>query len=191
VREAARQHPMMATFRCGLASVLVDMQRQGEARDVFASLAANGFAALGPGDPNYWLNLALVSEVCCALGEARHASTLIRALEPRDGRYLVVPHVVTAGCASRYLGLLRALRGELPAAIDALERAVSVERRMGARAWLATALLDTARARLSRGEEGDRHAASLALAEAAGIVDDADLGGLRRAVGEVTAQLAR
>ena len=68
--------------------------------------------------------------------------------------------------------------------------AVAVERGMGARAWLAAALLECARARLSRNDEGDRNTARLELAEAAGIVDESDLGGLRSSVRDLTTRVA-
>ncbi|MEV8631109.1 BTAD domain-containing putative transcriptional regulator [Streptosporangium sp. NPDC051023] len=66
---------------------LIDLGRADEARAVFAGLARDGFAPVGPDLPYRFVPDAL-SEICAALGEAEAGRVLYRMLAPNAGRLL-------------------------------------------------------------------------------------------------------
>jgi len=167
-RDAADQYPMMASFRCALAAIQLEAGNLVDARATFERLAEGGFSEIRPDRPNHALNLALLSEVAAALGDADRALVLEEKLEPLAGRLLTAPNAVSAGCASRYLAALAATRGEAELAEQRFADAIETERRMGATAWLVAALLDRARARAADGRRAEALAdveEAVALAE--------------------------
>lgn len=178
VREGADRYPMMASFRCALAAIQLEIGAEAQARVSFERLAADGFDEIRPDRPNYALNLALLGEVCAGLGDAERAPALEAKLEPYAGRYLTAPNIVAVGCGSRLLAALAATRGETERAEELFEQALQVERRMGATAWLVATLVERARARAAT---GDRIAALADLGEAVSNADPLGLVGLTRA----------
>jgi len=163
---AAAQYPGMVSFRCGLALLYTQQGRHDEAGATLRALAADDFAALLPNDPNHRLNLALLAEVASALRDADAARGLEQRLAPWRGRNIVVPTVLSAGCGSRYLGLLAEARGDLGAAVALLVEAAAMDRRMRADAWRSLSLCDLARVRTARGADGDADGARAAAEEA-------------------------
>ena len=186
--QAAERYPYMVSFRSGLALLYATEQRMDEAARAFESLATDDFAALLPNDPNYRLNLALLAEVCDELGAADAAGELERRLADYRGRHIVVSTVISAGCGSRYLALMAAVRGDWDAAALLLEEAIVVERRMRADTWLATTLFDQARVLFGRGAAGDGERAELAITEAERLVSEKALAGLMRGARRARAQ---
>ncbi len=172
-RAMAEQYPALVGFRCGLVILFLDLGRLDEARAVFEGFARTEFDEIRPGDPNYLFNLALLAEACACLGDAARAAPLYEALAPRAGRYLVPPDSLTAGCASRYLGMLAATRRDWEVADAHFEEAIRVERRMEARPWLASALLERARMHLARDGAAARPAAAPWIDEAQGLAGEA------------------
>ena len=147
LRNAADAMPEMVTFRCGLAMLLVESGEPAqleEAREIFEALCDEDFAALRRSGPHHAWNLAMSAELCHALGDVTRASGLASILEGLRGRYITIPSVATSGCASRYLGLLRATEGAETTARALLDEAIDVERKMGANAFLPLALADRA-----------------------------------------------
>ncbi|MFI6508338.1 BTAD domain-containing putative transcriptional regulator [Streptosporangium sp. NPDC050855] len=66
---------------------LVDLGRTGEAREVLAGLARDGFAAIGP-ELAYRFVADAVSEICAALGDETAGKVLYGLLAPHAGRLL-------------------------------------------------------------------------------------------------------
>jgi DNA-binding winged helix-turn-helix (wHTH) protein/tetratricopeptide (TPR) repeat protein len=170
-RNAADQYPMMASFRCGLASIQLEAGNEAAARASFERLAEGGFADVQPDRPNYALNLALLAEVCAALGDVDNAVLLRAKLAPLAGRYLTAPNAVAAGCASRHLASLSALLGEAEESERLFEEALEIEGRMGALPWRVATLLDRARARQARDAAAARRDVenAIELARASGL----------------------
>ncbi|MEV7005902.1 BTAD domain-containing putative transcriptional regulator [Streptosporangium sp. NPDC051022] len=99
---------------------LIDLGRAGEARAVFADLAGDGFAAVGPDLPYRFVPDAL-SEICAALGETAAGRILYRLLAPNAGRLL--GWSVTDLCLGR-LALLEGDAGRASAHLRAAEEFV-------------------------------------------------------------------
>ncbi|MGH0036369.1 MAG: AAA family ATPase [Myxococcota bacterium] len=176
LREAVERYASMASFRCGLAALCVETGRADEARSILSDIARRDFADLRPGDPNTPVNLALLAEVCADARAVEHAEALSRRLEPFAGRYVTVPNVLAGGCGSRYLARLEGVRDRHDRACALLDDAIEVERRLGAHAWLAHSLLDSARALHARAGQDDAAAARARAQECVGLARPRGLG---------------
>lgn len=161
-----------------LALLLAESGRTDEARAELAGLAADGFAAIRR-DSNFDYNLALLSEVCTRVGDESAAAALHALLLPRAHRYLAIPGVVAAGCASRFLGLLATRLRHFGEAEAHFEAALEVERRMRARAFELCVERDFARLLAARGGPRDRVAARLRQHRAAELARELGLAGSR------------
>lgn len=160
-----------------LALLYAESGRTALARRELDGLARRDFAELRR-DSNYVFNLALLAESCARLGDRARAARLSELLAPHAGRYAAVQAIVTAGCASRHLGLLATALERWDEAAAHFEQALDVERRMGAPPFEAWVRRDTARMLLRRGEPGDRSAAHELLAAAAKTAREIGLGGV-------------
>jgi hypothetical protein len=165
-----------------LALLYAESGRAALARRELEGLAARELSELRR-DSNYAYNLALLAETCARLGDRERAQLLHERLRPFAARYLTIQTLVTAGCASRYLGLLDALLERWDTAAARFEEALEVERRMGALPFEAWTLRDHARMRATRGEPGDRAAARELLASARKIAQEIGLAGVPSSLG--------
>jgi DNA-binding CsgD family transcriptional regulator len=84
---------------------------------------------------------------------------------------VMIGHLVAChGAADRYLGMLAATLGESERAEEHFERAMELNRRMGAVTWLAHTAYEYARMLLARGP-GERARAGALLGEAAALAE--------------------
>jgi DNA-binding CsgD family transcriptional regulator len=152
-------------WRPGLASLLVELGMEEEARRELARVAAEG---LDPLRESLWLaSLTYLTDACAALGDKAMAALVYPELEPFAGANVMVGHLVAYyGAADRYLGMLAATLGEWERAEVHFEGAIELNRRMGATTWLAHSLYENARMLLAR-PAGDRDRAAELLADAA------------------------
>ena len=106
-----------------------------------------------------WLaSLAYLTDACAALGDEAMAALVYPELEPFAGGNVMIGHLVACyGAADRYLGMLAATLGEWERAEEHFERAMELNRRMGAVTWLAHTAYEYARLLLARGR-GERDA---------------------------------
>jgi DNA-binding CsgD family transcriptional regulator len=146
---------------------------EAEARRVLARVAAEG---LEPLRQTLWLaSLTYLSDASAALGDEAVAALVYPALAPLSGANVMIGHLVACyGAADRYLGMLAATLGEWTRAEEHFERAIELNRRMEATAWLAHTNYEYARMLLaSRRDDGRRTTALLdeadRLATAAGM----------------------
>jgi DNA-binding CsgD family transcriptional regulator len=123
-----------------------------------------------------WLtSLTYLTDACVLLGDAATAALVYPELEPLGGGNVMIGHLVSCyGAADRYLGMLAATLGERERAIAHFERALELNRAMGARTWLAHTAYQYGRllAGRSRGERGRAEellAESASLASAIGM----------------------
>ncbi len=159
-----------------LVLLLAETGRPEQARAELAALGADDFAAVRR-DSNYAYNLALLAEACARLEDARAADALSRRLAPFARRYLAIPAIVTAGCASRHLGLLAAVRERWTEAEAHFAVALEVEERMEARAFEAALRADWARLLEARDESGDAEAARAQRERVGALADELGLRG--------------
>ena len=82
-----------------------------------------------------WLaSLTYLTDACAALGDEAMAALVYPELEPLAGANVMIGHLVACyGAADRYLGMLAATLGEWERAEEHFERAMELNRRMGAR----------------------------------------------------------
>ncbi|MEU4538431.1 BTAD domain-containing putative transcriptional regulator [Streptosporangium sp. NPDC023825] len=85
--EMLARRPGQKPWRILRCLALIDLGRTAEARDVFAGLARDGFAAIGP-ELAYRFVPDAVSEICAALGDEAAGRVLYGRLAPHAGRLL-------------------------------------------------------------------------------------------------------
>ncbi len=163
--DADREGP----WKPGLVALLVELGMEAEARRELARLAADG---LDPFRSRLWLgSLAYLADACAALGDEAVAALLYPELERFAGENVVIGHLVACyGAADRYLGMLAATLGEAEVAEAHFERALELNRRMGARTWVAHTAYEYARFLLARRRGGPERAGAL-LGEAAALAE--------------------
>jgi tetratricopeptide (TPR) repeat protein len=143
VRQAAGATRVPA-WRAAYAWLLTEVGELDEARAEFDALAADEFAEIPP-DGNWVAAIAMLAHPCARLGDAARARVLQRLLEPFADRTIQVG-MATAnlGSVRRELGVLAAAAGRRDEAVAHYERAIEVNRKLGARAYLAHSQLELA-----------------------------------------------
>jgi hypothetical protein len=109
-------------------------------------------------DMNWLFCLALLSEVCVALGDKNRAAGLIERLTPFADRFLVAGYGVTRwGSAARSLGLLNGAAGNPQVSVALLRQARELELQAGGTVWLGYVECDLARSlcRMGRSRDAD------------------------------------
>jgi DNA-binding CsgD family transcriptional regulator/tetratricopeptide (TPR) repeat protein len=156
-------------WRPGLVALLAELGMETEARRELARAVADG---LEPYRASLWLAaLTYLTDACSALGDETAAALLYPELEPFGGGNVMIGHLVSCyGAADRYLGMLSATVGESERAEAHFERAMELNRRMGALTWLAHTAYEYGRFLLSD-RSGERDRASVLLGEAATLAE--------------------
>ena len=169
VRILAGESRPAGPWRPGLVSVLAELGMEAEARRELARVAGEG---LEPHRQSLWLaSLTYLTDACAVLGDEATAALVYPELEPFAGGNVMVGHLVGCyGAADRYLGMLAATLGESERAEAHFERAMELNRRMGAVTWLAHTAYEYARLLLARGR-GERDRAGALLGEAAALAE--------------------
>jgi DNA-binding CsgD family transcriptional regulator len=177
--EAGRDGP----WRPGLVAVLAELGMESEARRELARLAAEGLDGFRE---SLWLAaLAYLADAAVALGDEAMAALLYPELEPLAGDNVMIGHLVACyGAADRYLGMLAATLGEAERAEEHFERALELNRRMGAQTWEAHTAYEYARFLLadSRSEPGR---ADAQLAQAGALAEGIGMEGLLAKIGSL------
>jgi DNA-binding CsgD family transcriptional regulator/tetratricopeptide (TPR) repeat protein len=165
VRVLAADPSRGGAWRPGLASLLVELGMEAESRRELGRVAAAG---LDEFRTSLWLaSLTYLTDAATALGDEAMAGLLYPELVPYEGANAMIGHVVACyGAADRHLGMLAATLGEWERAESHFERAMRLNRRMGARTWLAHTAYEYGRMLLGRGRRGERDRAAELLAEA-------------------------
>ena len=165
IRILAGETRLTGPWRPGLVALLAELGMETEARRELALIVEEG---LGGYRESLWLtSLTYLTDACAALGDAATAALVYPELEPHTGGNVMIGHLVSCyGAADRYLGMLAATLGEADRAVAHFERAVELNRRMGAVTWLAHTDYEYGRFLLARGRS-DRDQAEALLGEAA------------------------
>jgi DNA-binding CsgD family transcriptional regulator len=133
---------------------------EAEARRELARVTADGLDDLRA---SLWLaSLCYLTDAATAVGDEPTAALLYPELAPHAGSNLMIGHLVAChGAADRYLGMLAATLGEWNRAESHFERAMTLNREMGAQTWLAHTAYEYGRMLLRRGRGEDDRAAEL------------------------------
>jgi DNA-binding CsgD family transcriptional regulator/tetratricopeptide (TPR) repeat protein len=161
--ESSRDGP----WRPGFVALLAELGMEAEARRELELIAAGG---LDPFRESLWLTaLTYLTDASSALGDKAMAATVYAEFEPLSGTNVMIGHLVSCyGAADRYLGMLAATLGESDSAAAHFDRAMELNRGMGAETWLAHTAYEYGRFLLARGP-GDRDRAGALLSEAASL----------------------
>jgi predicted ATPase len=157
VQQTVVEYPWYPVWRVLLALLHAEIGRPDEARSELAGLAVDRFEAL-PFDNNWLFALAMFTDCCQLVGDARWAGTLYELIEPYERSNAVGAEVCT-GSVARTLGILASLASRWQVAARHFEAALEMNARMRARPWLAQTRLDYARMLAARGASGDRERA--------------------------------
>ncbi|HWM07996.1 MAG TPA: AAA family ATPase [Solirubrobacteraceae bacterium] len=171
-------------WRPGLASLLTELGMAVEARRELARVAADG---LDEFRASLWLAaLTYLTDACAALGDEAMAALLYPELAPYEGANVMIGHGVACyGSADRHLGMLAATLGEWDRATSHFERALALNRQMGAHTWVAHTAYEHGRMLLRR--RGDRAHADALLGEAGALAERIGMPALRARIGALGA----
>jgi DNA-binding CsgD family transcriptional regulator len=169
IRVLATDGKRAGPWRPGLVSVLVELGMTEEAGRELSRAVAEG---LDPYRESLWLAaLAYLTDACAALGDRAAAEILYPALEALSGANVMIGHLVASyGAADRYLGMLAATLGDWDRAEQHFDRALELNRHMGATTWVAHTAYEYARGLLRRGP-GERDRARALISEAASLAE--------------------
>lgn len=170
-------------WRPGLASLLVELGMQSQAKRELARIAREG---LEPFRESLWLaSLTYLTDACVALHDEAVAALLYPELAPLKDTNVMIGHLVAYyGAADRYLGMLAATLGEWEEAEARFERAIEANLAMEASTWLAHTKYEYARMLLDRGGEHRRRAEPL-LVEADRLAREIGMAALRNRIVEI------
>jgi DNA-binding SARP family transcriptional activator len=151
-------------FDCTVARFYAELGRHDDARAKFEELAENDFAGI-PFDEEWLASICLLAEMAPSLGDPSRGRVLYELLSPYPERVGTSYPEISVGAVSRYLGLLATAEARWYDAERHFEDATDVNRRIGARPWLAHTKEDYAHMLLARGGAGDAESAARLLDE--------------------------
>jgi len=153
-------------FDCIVARFYAELDRHDDARAKFEELAENDFAGV-PVDEEWLASICLLADLAASLGDIRRARVLYGLLSPYRRRIGTSYPEISVGAVSRYLALLAAVDSRWDDAEQHFDDAIEMNRRIGARPWLAHTQEDYARMLLVRGDAGDAKSAGRLLNQVA------------------------
>ena len=176
VRILAGSERRAGPWEPGLVVLLAELGMESEARRELARLASEG---IDPFRESLWLaTLAYLTEASAALGDEAVAALVYPELEALSGANMMIGHLVSCyGAADRFLGMLAATLGESDRAARHFERALELNRRMGAWTWVAHTAYEYARFLVGR-RRGARDRAAPLIEEATRLAKSIGMRGL-------------
>lgn len=134
---AAARFPTYTVVQALIADAYTQAGRHADARAALRRLAASDFTEI-PRNDEWLFAMTILADVACELAEALPAAVLYDLLLPFEDRVAVSAPDACTGAVARVLGRIGALLPDRHAAAQAhLERAVEINARLSARAWLA------------------------------------------------------
>lgn len=158
VTAALERHPHQPVWRAAAALRELAAGNAPSARVHYDVLRAGGFRVLR-GPTGSLPALCLTAELAAGLRDGDGARDLTELLAPLAGRHAVLGPPATAylGVVDHYLGLLAAARGDHPAALTHLTRAVEHHGTVGAAPWVCRSQVELARAHLAADDDEAAH----------------------------------
>jgi DNA-binding CsgD family transcriptional regulator len=168
IRVLAAGDRVGAPWRPGMAALLAELELEDEARRELDRVRRDGLDSLRQ---SLWLaSLSFLADACVAVGDRELGLEVYEELAPLAGEILAFGHGVACyGAADRHLGALAATLGEQDRAIAHLDRALQINRDMGARTWVAHTLYAYGRTLQTRDQGEDAVRAAAHLSEAADL----------------------
>jgi DNA-binding CsgD family transcriptional regulator/tetratricopeptide (TPR) repeat protein len=169
-RAVADSQRSRAAWRPGYAALLTELGMEDEVRRELAHIRDRGLDELRSG---LWVaSLTYLADACALVGDAELAARLYDELLPLAGGNVVIGHGVTCyGAADRYLGRLAATLGDRRQAIEHFERALDVNRAMGAITWTAHTLYAYGETLRLGGTSDDTERAAALFSETAALAE--------------------
>ncbi len=168
VRRSVREYPALLRFECALAHLYGELGRDREAgaalRDILEHDLGREYR-----DAEWLFSMALLSDVCAFLGDQDSSTRLYSLLLPYEQFYAEAPVEATFGSVARALGVLATTLRRFDDAERHFDAAVEMERRMGARPWLAHVQHHFAAMLFARAGPADQERARELIAEAVSI----------------------
>lgn len=153
-------------WRPGLALIYAELGRTAEAAAEFNQLARSHFTNV-PQDGNWLLAMTYLADVCVFLSDTSSALTLYELMLPyKQINVLISVGSACYGSASRFLGALATIMERWDEAEQHFDTALTINRRMGARPWLAHTQYQYTRMLLSRDQPGDSEKAEALIKDA-------------------------
>jgi DNA-binding CsgD family transcriptional regulator/tetratricopeptide (TPR) repeat protein len=167
IRVLAGEDGREGSWRPGLVALLAELGMEEEARRELSRITAEGLDGYRE---SLWLtSLTYLTDAATALQDETTAALIYPELDPHGGANVMIGHLVSCyGAADRYLGMLATTLGDSHRAEGHFERALELNRRMGAATWVAHTAYEYARFLTAR-RPGDRLRAEALLAEAAAL----------------------
>ena len=185
------QYPELPAWRAALAFLYAELDRENEARAEFEFLAMDDFALL-PRDGVWILGIYLLAETCVYLRDSDRASKLHDLLLPyAEYTVTTAPGAVCLGSAASILGPLAAVRQRWTEAATYFDRALDLNRTMGARPMVVRTLEHYAQMLLVRDEPGDRERAVAFTDQAVEIAQELGMANLAQKLEADRAHLHR
>jgi DNA-binding NarL/FixJ family response regulator len=131
---AAKREDLGGVWRPGLAVLFAEVDRVEDARAMFDSIAASGFATL-PRDALWPATASFLADVCIAVGDVAHAEELYDAMKEFEAENLMVALTICLGPADRLLGGLAGLLGREADAERHFEAALALADRSESPPW--------------------------------------------------------
>jgi predicted ATPase/class 3 adenylate cyclase len=166
IKRVVDENPAVAAWLPALSLCYLVSGKEAECRDVFERLAAENFTTV-PQDFGWLTAMNRLSTIAAFLGDKPQAAVLHHMLVPYRHRNIVIGNgLICDGSAARPLGMLAATLEHWDEAEELFEEALAMNRRIGARPYVAHTQADWARMLLDRGGPGDRERALKLLDEA-------------------------
>ena len=165
IRRSVHEYPSLPRFPCALAHLYGELGRERDARAALSLIVSRDLAREYL-DAEWLFTISLLADPCARLGDREGAERLYAMLLPYESLYAQAPVEATFGAIARGLGVLATTLRRFDDAERHFDVAIEIERRMGARPWLAHAQHDLGAMLLARGASGDSERARLLLDEA-------------------------
>jgi len=151
MRRSVHEFPALLRFRCAVAQVELELGNEQEARAVVDGVLAHDLAREYR-DAEWAFSLALLAGPTASVAEPPAVAWLYELMVAYEQMYAMAPVEGVFGAVARALGVLAGSLQRYDGAERHLEVAIDIERRMGARPWLAHAQHDLAAMVIARGD---------------------------------------
>ena len=159
-----------------LARFYDELGRHDDARAKFEELALNDFAGV-PVDEEWLASICLLAETAASLGDMKRGPVLYELLLPYRERVGTSYPEINLGAVSRYLAMLASSEKRWTDAVRHFEHAIELNRRIGARPWLAHTQEDYAGMLLARAEASDAETAHELMNDAKAVYRELGMAG--------------
>jgi len=178
---AGRSRTVPLLTQAFLATIFTELEREEEARAAYERLMSDDLEDV-PQDFSWLPVISLGAAVAARLGDRTRAAALTAKLTPYRLRYVDMGSS-WLGSGAHYLGLLHTCVGDFEQAEGCFRDALTTQRALGSRAWIARTKLEYARALRERGLDADAARAAELTEEALDSARSLGLGAILRHAG--------